>query len=82
MTDDHRNIPLQQLANIVIDAYLNRDKQFVPNFESGTIGIIYLSQPEDDKIHPDLKTNVWYDRCDYEPDGAPDEEEPQNSRKK
>jgi hypothetical protein len=69
VTDDQRTIALQQLANIVIDAYFNRDKQFVPDFEPGTTGVMYLSRPEDGKDHPDLRTDIWYDRSDYQTTG-------------
>ena len=41
MADEQRAIQLQQLANVVIDAYLNRDAQFVPDFEHYA-GIMYL----------------------------------------
>jgi len=66
MTDDQRAVQLRQLANIVIDAYMNRDKQFVPDFGDG-IGIMYLTRPEGDQDHPDLRTNILYERSDYEP---------------
>lgn len=66
MTDDQKTIALRQLANIVIDAYLNRDQQFVPAFESGTKAVLYLSHPTDGNDHPGLRTGVWYERSDYE----------------
>ena len=67
MTDNQRTIQLQQLANIVIDAYLNRDKRFVPDFENYA-GIMYLARPEGIKDHPKLELNYFYDRSDYEPE--------------
>jgi hypothetical protein len=67
MTDDQRAIQLKQLANIVIDAYLNRDKQFIPSFGEYN-GIMYLTRPEGDKDHSKLELNFFYDRADYEPE--------------
>jgi hypothetical protein len=71
VADDQKNIALHQLANIVIDAYLDRDKQFVPEFAPGVQAKVYLRRREED--HPDLRTNVWYRRSDYEPLANPDE---------
>jgi hypothetical protein len=73
MTNDQRSIALQKLANIVIDAYLDRDKQFVPEFAPGVQARMYLRKRKDD--HPDLRTKVWYRRSDYEPAGLQDEDE-------
>lgn len=64
MTDDQRDIALQQLANIIIDAYLNRDKRFIPKFEPGSNSVIYLSRP--DGADPRLELNFWYEKADYE----------------
>jgi len=72
---DQRAIQLQQLANIVIDAYLDRDQQFTPNFETGTEAVVYLTRPESGQDHPKLRTNVWYERSDYESTVTPREEE-------
>lgn len=66
MPKDQRAIQLQQIANIVIDAYLNRDMQFTPNFDPGTQAVVYLSRPESSQDHPELRTNVWYEKSDYE----------------
>jgi hypothetical protein len=66
MTTDPQSIALKQLANLVIDAYMNRDKQFVPVFREGTKGIMYLSRPDGTQDHPELRTNVMYERSDYE----------------
>jgi len=71
MTDDEKSIALQQLANIVIDAYIDRDKQFVPEFAPGVQARMYLRKREGD--HPDLRTNVWYRRSDYTLLATPDE---------
>ncbi len=65
VADDQKKLALQQLANIVIDAYLDRDKQFIPEFGLGVLGRMFLTKTEED--HPDLRTNVWYRRSDYEP---------------
>jgi len=73
MPDDQRAIQLQQLANIIIEAYLNRDQQFTPDFEAGTQAMIYLTRPESGQDHPELRTNVWYEKSDYEPTVAPRE---------
>jgi hypothetical protein len=66
MTTDPKSVALKQLANLVIDAYMNRDRQFVPVFQEGTKGIMYLSRPDGDEDHPGLRTNVMYERSDYE----------------
>jgi hypothetical protein len=81
MGEEERAIQLQQLANIVIDAYLDRDKQFTPDF-GNYIGIMYLSRPVGDKDHPDLRTNVWYERSDYEPTVIPHEQKTKRRPKK
>lgn len=66
MTDDQRAIQLQQLANIVIDAYLNRDNRFRPDFGNSS-AVFFGSRPDADKDHPDLQVGYWYDRSDFEP---------------
>jgi hypothetical protein len=81
MGEEERTIRLQQLANIVIDAYLERDKQFAPDFGDYK-GIMYLSRPEGDQDHPELRTNVWYEQSDYESTVTPGEEEATRSSKK
>lgn len=64
---DQRAIQLQQLANIVIDAYLNRNNRFRPDFgEHSTI--MYLCRPEGDRDHPDLQLGYMYRKADYEPE--------------
>lgn len=65
MTDDHRAIQLEQLANIVIDAYLRRDERFKPNFE-GSKAKLYLVRRDGD--HPDLQLGHWYQSDDFEPE--------------
>ena len=82
MPDDHRVIQLQQLANIVIDAYLDRDQQFTPKFETGTQAVIYLTPPETGQHHPELRTNIWYERSDYESTVTPREEKAKRSSKR
>ena len=67
MTNDQKSIALQQLANIVIDAYLNRDSRFVPRFEHGVVGRMFLHRPIDED-HPDLQLGFMYRRSDYEPE--------------
>lgn len=68
MTEDEKSIALQQLANIVIDAYLNRNSRFVPRFREGTAGQMYLRRPEGEEDHPDLQVGFMYRRSDYEPE--------------
>jgi len=64
--EEQRAIQLQQLANIVIDAYQNRDDTCVPEFADGATAIFFLSSAEAQKQHPSLKPNFWYERSDYE----------------
>ena len=66
MTDDQKSTALQQLANIVIDAYLNKDQQFIPDCRPGKKGIMYLRRPQGDRDHPGLRTNIMYRCKDYE----------------
>jgi len=82
MTDDQRAIQLQQLANIVIDAYLNRDQQFAPKFDPGITAIMYASRPEGPDDHPDLRTDIWYERSDYESNGVSDEKKARSTKKR
>ncbi len=65
--NDQRAIHLQQLANLVIDAYLNREKRFKPDFRDGQ-GVMYLCRPEGDNDHPDLQVGFMYRKADYEPE--------------
>ena len=74
MGDEERAIQLRHLANIVIDAYLNRGKQFTPEFGDSE-AMMYLVRPDGDEDHPELRMNVWYERSDYEPTVTPLEEE-------
>ncbi len=67
MTDDQRAIHLQQLANIVIDAYLNRDNRVKPDFSTRN-DVIWMSRPHADKDHPGLQLGHWYHRADFEPE--------------
>jgi hypothetical protein len=59
MSDDLRAIQLEQLANIVIDAYLRRDERFKPDFQ-GRRAVLYLSRPTGAYDHPDLQLGHWY----------------------
>ena len=79
MTDDRKTSALRQLANIVIDAYLNRDQQFVPTFDQfeGVQARIYLSRDEND--HPALRPGVWYEKSDYEAPVTPREQKAQRT---
>jgi hypothetical protein len=61
---------------------LNRDLQFTPNFETGTQAVVYLSRPESNQDHPELRTNVWYEQSDYESMVSPREEKAKRSSKK
>jgi hypothetical protein len=81
MGEEERAIQVQQLANIVIDAYLERHKQFVPDFGDYK-GIMYLSRPDGDHDHPNLRTNVWYKQSDYESTVTPRDEEAKRSSEK
>jgi hypothetical protein len=82
MTNEERGLQLQQLANIVIDAYLNRGQQFTPNFQTGVEAVIFLSRPKGNQDHPGLRTDVWYERSDYEPTVTQLEEETKRRSKK
>lgn len=81
MTDDQKTIALRQLANAVIDAYLTRDQQFKPEFKSGVRAVLYLERPHEDRDHPGLRTDVWYDRADYEPMGSDSEQKTKRTAK-
>jgi hypothetical protein len=65
IADDHRDIQLQQLANIVIDAYLRRGERYKPDFE-GSNAVMYLERPKGDKDHPELQLGHWYQNHDFE----------------
>lgn len=67
MNDEEKTTALRQLANAVIDAYLNRDQQFTPTFRPGATGVLYLVRPKPEFDHPELRTGVMYYRADYEP---------------
>lgn len=82
MTEDDHDQQMRQLANLLIDAYLIRDQQFVPEFDPGIQGIMYLCQPEGEKSHPGLRTNVFYERADYEPLVPSSEQKPTRARRK
>jgi hypothetical protein len=65
---DQRAIRLQQIANCVIDAYLNRHQRFKPDFGEATVGIVYLERPEGDNGPANLQVGHWYEKADYEPE--------------
>jgi hypothetical protein len=67
MDKEERAIRLQQLANIVIDAYLGRENSFTPAFADGEEAVLFLCRPDADDDHPELKVNVLYRRSDYDP---------------
>lgn len=79
---DQRAIQLQQLANIVIDAYLNREKQYIPKFRPGVKAVMFPNRPRGSADHPGLRTNFWYDRSDYEPTVTARAQETNRSSKK
>lgn len=64
---DHKTTKLQQFANIVINAYLNRHRRFKPNFGTHN-AVVYFTRPTDGTDHPDLLLGHWYDRSDFEPE--------------
>ena len=64
---DQRTIQLQQIANCVIDAYLNRHQRFKPDFAEAT-AVVYLERPEGDSDPTDLQVGHWYEKADYEPE--------------
>ena len=64
MTEE-QHAALQQLAKIVIDAYLDREKTFVPIFKEHTVAVMYLSPPEDTRVGAEgLRLGFWYERLD------------------
>jgi hypothetical protein len=71
MADDEKEIRLQQLANIVINAYLSRESRFVPDFQSGTDSVIYLCPPDSSSDDPKPELNFWYERGDYDTEKQP-----------
>jgi hypothetical protein len=63
---DQRAVHLQQLANIVIDAYLNRNRRYKPEFGNAN-AVLYLSRPENGE--PNIQVGYWYERRDFDPEG-------------
>ena len=56
---DQKKDELQQIANLVIDAYVRRNESFVPVFENGTEAVIYLSEPKsEDEGYPSMARNL------------------------
>jgi hypothetical protein len=62
---DQRALHLKQLANIVIDAYANRNQRFKPMF-GGAEAVLYLARPEGGD--PNMQVGYWYQRDDFEPE--------------
>lgn len=65
MPDDQRAIQLQQLANIVIDAYLNRNQRPEPEFGEHITAMFFFERPKDDKVG--LQVGYWYEKTDSKP---------------
>jgi hypothetical protein len=68
MGEEERAIRLQQLANIVIDAYLGQEQRFRPSFGE-FIGVMYMERPKGDDVPADLQVGYWYEKADFEPEG-------------
>jgi hypothetical protein len=66
MSNDQKSLALQQLANIVIDAYMHREEQFVPQFSPKARAICYLERPQGEQGHSKLQLDYVYEREDYE----------------
>lgn len=62
---DQRALHLKQLANIVIDAYANRNRRYQPVFGAAN-AVLYLSRPDDGD--PNIQVGYWYERGDFEPE--------------
>jgi hypothetical protein len=65
--DNQRAIQLQQLANIVIDAYLNRYQRPEPDFGEHTAAVFFFERPKGDNA--DLQVGYWYEKKDSDPEG-------------
>jgi hypothetical protein len=68
MTDDQRAIQLKQLANCIIDAYLNRDQRPKPDFGEHTVAVFYFERPKGGNAHADLQVGYWYEKTDHNPE--------------
>jgi hypothetical protein len=66
MLDHPRAIQLQQLANVVINAYIGRDERFKPEFGTTTKAVFHITRPEGGD--PKLQVGYWYERDDFEPE--------------
>jgi hypothetical protein len=57
---------LKHLAELVVDAYIQRDEQFVPNFGNAE-AVMYLGQPSSNGSGecPAI-LSFWYEKSDYE----------------
>ena len=63
---NQRTIQLQQIANCVIDAYLNRNQRYAPEFGEHTEAILYLERPNGSNAPEDLVAGHWYEKADFE----------------
>jgi hypothetical protein len=63
MSDEQRAIQLKQLANIVIDAYLNRHQRPKPDFPEHTTALFFFERPKG----TDLQVGYWYEKKDHDP---------------
>jgi hypothetical protein len=70
--DDPQEDELHQVANLVIDAYLSRNDNFVPTFDADAEAVMYLAHgdaeegSQSDVKRKTPKLNFWYQRSDYE----------------
>ena len=77
--DNNQEDELHQVANLVIDAYLRCNESFVPAFEDGVEGVMYLAHSDDEnEANEEVKQkrpvlNFWYESSDYRDrgDGKP-----------
>jgi hypothetical protein len=82
MSNEDRTAQLRQMANIVIDAYLCREQQFIPAYEHGVQALVYLNPPVSEEGQPSPKPGVWYEKSDYEPAVTAIEEKKERRPKK
>lgn len=69
MPDDDRAIQLQQLANIIIDAYLNRHQRPKPDFGEHTTATFFLERPRGANAPDGLQVGYWYEKSEDIPEG-------------
>jgi hypothetical protein len=69
--DEQSKHELEQIAQLVIDAYLKRDETFIPDFGERHDAILYLAHTEAQlQAHNELghslpKLIFWYEQSDY-----------------